>query len=543
MRILFTPVFSVYICWALMISGIYVNAAQDFDLQEYIYQEATLGKKHIDIPTGVYYLEPGEVAHLTLGGIKDTTVDFNGSEIVCQENTRAIHIQGCSNLNILNLFIDYEPKLYTQGVILNITPKTIDLEIQAGYPLDDISPKDADVYDSVSMELKPGFRTFHDFSQIEKIGSRALRVHRKRALPMDRFMQVGDIMVLKRKEQRRDGGTFYPHAVYSFRSRSVRFENVTVYASNCFSFLDEECSAAEYYRCKVERKKNDPLVKFPRLRSSNWDAFHSINAEVGPTIMECQAHHMGDDAVNIRGTYHVLFPKSKNESIVLAKNACNIRVGDPVEVLNLTGKRIAESKVVAMSKLPAIPDGLREEALEKLDLIIPSVLHTAWFIELEDEVPLAEMSVICATNRTGRGFKVIGNTFGNNRSRGILCKASNGIIAHNVVHDTGLESLKLTPNILNWLEGSFFDHVVVEHNTFRNGKFSHHWGSEDPVPLLIGGCRTGLRFENNRVEYHTPVALKLSDTSRPVLEQNQWEFTGNTKRHTPVIYENVESDN
>ena len=314
------------------------------------------GNKNIDIPKGIYYLDAQPVAHLMLTEINDTIINFNGSEIICRDNTRAIHIQNCSQLQLLNLSIDYDPMLYTQGVIQDITPKTIDLKIQTGYPCDQIAPKDGEVFDPKTMELKPNSRTFHDFSSVENIGFRTLRVHRKRSLPQDTFMQKGDIMVLKRKQQRADGGAFHPHAVYSYRSQSLRFENVTVYASNCFSFLDEECGNTIYYRCKVERKKHDPRVEFPRLRSSNWDAFHSINAEeVGPSILECSAHHMGDDAVNIRGTYHVIFPKNKKEYTVLAKNDCNIQVGDPVELLTLKGKRLADSKVLHMTKLPAIP--------------------------------------------------------------------------------------------------------------------------------------------------------------------------------------------
>jgi hypothetical protein len=513
------------------------NAPPIDDLQGWIDSRVEEGASVLKVPMGIYRLAPGVIAHLDLRGVKNIEIDFQGSELICTDRTRAINLERCENLTLKNVSIDYDPKLYAQGRITAFTPEYFEMEVFEGYPVDDLSSKDAEVYDSETHELKPGFRTFHDLKAVEPIGGRCFRITRKRHLPQDNFVEVGDILLIKTERKRMDGGKYVPHAVYSENCRNMRFENITVYASNCFSFLGQDSSNLHYYRCRVDRRKDDPSVAYPRMRAGNWDAFHSINAEVGPTIEECVAKYMGDDAVNIRGDYHIVVNSEGPTLTVLAKFTLNIQPGDPIEIVTRDGRQIGTATAVARQQLPQLSPEDRQSILSQFTLINPQNCRELWSIMLDREIPVEDGSVICALNRIGSGFKVINNTFGHNRARGILTKANNGLIAGNLIEDTGLESMKLSPNIGNWLEAAYYENLVVTNNTIRNGKIAAHFGREPAAQIRIDGCRTGLVFCDNKIEYNGDTAMIVSDLDGGVIRDN----TFSPASGGAVIYENCKN--
>jgi hypothetical protein len=84
----------------------------------------------------------------------------------------------------------------------------------------------------------------------------------------------------------------------------VRLENIDLFASNCFGFLEYNCDGSIYSGCRIDRRPaaGDPVKRAdPRLRSLNADAYHSKHAVKGPAYIECTARFMGDDCINIRG--------------------------------------------------------------------------------------------------------------------------------------------------------------------------------------------------------------------------------------------------
>jgi len=505
------------------------------NLQDWINTRIRDGETKITVPTSVYRLSPQNTAHLEFYRLKNIEIDFQQSEIVCMDRTLAIYLEECEGVTLKNLSVDYDPMLYAQGRITAFTPEYFEIDVFEGYPIEGLSTKDAEVYDPDTHELKPGFRTFHDLARIEHLEGRTLRIHRERHLEaIDVFVEVGDILLVKTKQERIDGGNFTPHGVFSERCKNMRFERITVYASNCFAFLGEACSNIHYYQCRVDRRKDDPKVGFPRMRSSNWDAFHSINAEIGPTIEECYAGYMGDDAVNIRGDYHIVAESTGSTLTVIGKRALNIQVGDPVEVVSRSGEVIAKAVAVHVERDRDYPKDKMEKAKKAFKLLRPGICRDAYRVELDRDVQIDDYAAICAVNRIGNGFKVINNVLGHNRSRGILTKASNGIISGNIIEDTGLESLKLTPDIYDWLEAAYYENLIVTNNTIRNGKFSTHFGSGPPAQILIGGCRNGLVFSGNTIEYNGDLAMIVSDLDGGIFRNNSFK----PESENPILFKN-----
>jgi hypothetical protein len=70
-------------------------------------------------------------------------------------------------------------------------------------------------------------------------------------------------------------------------------------------------------------------------------------------------------------------------------------------------------------------------------------------------------------DRNGNGFVLRNNTIENHRARGMLIKASDGIIEGNLINGSTLGGIIITPE-LSWGEADFVRNVVVANNRVMN---------------------------------------------------------------------------
>ncbi|HWH71505.1 MAG TPA: right-handed parallel beta-helix repeat-containing protein, partial [Candidatus Sulfotelmatobacter sp.] len=440
-----------------------------FDLQGFIDQAIQSGAKRVVVPPGRYRVTPQNRQHLVLRDLKNVEIIAAGVEMICTETTRALTITRCTNVAVRGLTIDYDPLPYTQGRITAISAdrQLYDVELFAGYP-------DAARVRNFKYEVfRPDTRTLRcedrDVSKIETLDSRHLRLScpgRHEVHPE----QVGDLIVI--------GAEYAPHgiaahAVECSSSTNVRLEDIALFASNCFGFLEYNCDRTVYARCRIDRRspETDPVQRAaPRLRSLNADAYHSKHAIKGPAYLECSARFMGDDCINICGDYHLIMRSQGKALRVLAKGNMNIQPGDPVELVLYTGERLADAKAVAVQPAGSI---LEEEraflAQQRLDANLKSArgLSQAFTLTLDREVTIPRGGVLCAANRIGNGFAVRNCQFGFNRSRGILIKASQGEITGNRLEGCWMSAILVAPEYW-WLEAGSSSDLQITGNTITN---------------------------------------------------------------------------
>ena len=490
----------------------------EFDLQGFIDRELAAGKKEVVIPPGRYRIKPRNARHLVLKKLHDVKIIADGVEMVCTETTSALQIGGCVNLTIRGLIIDYDPLPYTEGRIVSLSPdkKVHEIELFDGYPDDRLVTGDRyEVYAADTRTLR--CPVYH--GKLEKIDARHFRFTKDEN---GGFEQVGDLFVMGANWA--PGGSA-PHAVESDHCKNLRLEGMTVYASNCFGYLEHDGDGNTYYRCKLDRcpPENDLVQRgAPRLRSTNADAFHSKFAVKGPSLIECTAKFQGDDCVNICGAYHMVTTSHGPVLRVLA-NGGFFGAGETVELLTYEGARLPDSRVVSIE-----PDGVinDEEKAFRLKQKMNEEIRTradvkAYKVVLDRAVDLPMGSLICSTERIGDGFVVQGCDFGFNRSRGILIKASNGRVANNTITGSWLEAIKVSPEYW-WLEAGSSNHVEISGNTIKDcrsigiavyanggtGKVapsgSHHQISivgntvvRSPKPNIAVTSTEGLRLQGN----------------------------------------------
>lgn len=426
------------------------------DPVEYVRSQLAAGAKSVTVPAGTYELDTKEKAYFDLAGLNDMTIDFSGAKLLGRRKTRMFALSGCTNVVIRNLVIDYPRELpFTEGVIEKVEGEGVwTVRILDGYPLptDAEIAKDGDfwplqVYGRDSLELVNPMR-FRDNIRIERLDGPCYRI----SGGTDRRGNAGDYVVwsIRGVDCQRD-------AIDISRSKRCRLEDVTVYSTpmGC-GFNESDCEANTYLRCRLTRcpEAEDPVRRaFRRLRSGNHDSLNARRDYVGPVIDGCDFEYSCDDHVNISGFLSVV-TKVSGDAVLVLPYASQLRIdeGDECQVL-LDNTRVAAD--VKVLKIVRAPDPTEEDR-ERLkgwnfQAGIGNGLRKAWALKLDRPADFPAGSCIISKRRKGDGFVIRNSHFGSTRARGVLIKASDGVIENNRFEKHGSSIVQHAE--FNWLEG------------------------------------------------------------------------------------------
>jgi len=441
---------------------------QEFDLQGFVDQALKSGSKRVVIPPGRYRVTPRNRQHLLLRDLQDVQIAADGVEMICTETTRALTIANCRNVTVRGLVIDYDPLPFSQGRIVKLSEdkKVHEIELFEGYP------PAGEVRNFKYEIFRPDTRTLrcedHYPEKVEVVDPRHIRVVNRGGSARDPE-EAGDLVVIGAEHAPHGSAA---HAVECSGNVNVRLENIDLYASNCFGFLEYNCDGSVYSRCRIDRRPaaSDIVRRAdPRLRSLDADAFHSKHAIRGPAYIECVARYMGDDAVNICGDYHMVTECRGAGLRVLAKHAMNMAAGDPVELFAYDGRRLPDAKLVEVERDGKVNDAERAFILkQRMDEGLRTRWNAdAWRVTLDRAVELPLGSLIASARRMGNGFLVQGCDFGFNRSRGILIKASDGKVVGNRLTENRGPAILVAPEYW-WLESGSSNNVEIRDNTIAS---------------------------------------------------------------------------
>ncbi len=455
------------------------------DLRALINAELASGKKRIVIPPGRYRVQAEHGGHLQFKNLSDVEIIANHVEMVCTSTVQAVLFDHCKNVTLRGLVVDYDPLPFTQGKIIAIAPdkSSMDFEVAEGYPENKLVER-IQIYDPGTSELRR--RDANWKQEIQALGGRRYRVEKDhyRFDPLHDTEQVGDILVTNLIF----GSHGSPHAVELKDSKSMHLEDLTVFASPCFGFLEYDCDGSRYIRCKVDRRDpaDDPVKRaMPRMRSLNADAFHSKDAIKGPTIIGCKAHFQGDDCVNINGHYHYVSGSRGRQLRIAVMGKPRIGSGDPVAFLPHSGPRPSDAIALKMEPDPTPISEAEKTLIGKLGLDerIRTGLLTGqaefYTLTLDREIVIPDGSAVCNPFRTGNGFMVKDCDFGHNRSRGILIKASKGEVTGNRIVKSRMAAVLVSPEFW-WMEAASSSDVVVKDNIIEGCL-------ETPIQILAPG--------------------------------------------------------
>jgi hypothetical protein len=158
--------------------------------------------------------------------------------------------------------------------------------------------------------------------------------------------------------------------------------------------------------------------------------------------------------------------------------------GDLVEFLPYAGGPLPKAKAVSLAP-SAEPLTAVEEALLREVQLVEMVRRRfnrgakVYSLVLDREVNPPPGSAVCAASRIGNGFLVKNCDFGDNRSRGILIKASEGEVTGNRITKSRMAAVLISPEF-EWMEAGCSSDVVVKENVF-------HAIGQTPLRILADG--------------------------------------------------------
>lgn len=523
---------------AIAASPKHVLVERSEDLRALIATALDAGNKRVVIPPGRYRVQAERGNHLVFSDLTNIEIVAENVELVCTSTVRAVLFDDCKNVTLRGLTVDYDPLPFTQGTIVGLAQDKswIDFEVAQGYPQHELR-EPFQIYNPETGTLRRGDANWSE--QIETLGKNRFRVRkgeRYRFNPAEDSERIGDILVAKNFH----GKPGSPHAFELRNCKGVRLEDITVYASPSFGFIERQCDGSTYLRCAVARRapEDDPVTRaLPRMRSLNADAFHSKDATTGPTILSCTARFMGDDAVNINGRYHYVRGGNGRElRIAVTDNKTTLKEGDPVEFMPYSGPRPPDAKVVSRRSDPEpFNDGekafirrLRMDQRMRTDLLEgKAVFYT---LTLDRDVSLQPGSAVCCPLRLGHGFAVKDCDFGDNRSRGILIKASKGEVSGNRITHSRMAAVLVSPEFW-WMEAGMSSDVVIRDN-FIEGSLQtpvqiHARGGNRRI--LPAGALRNISILDNRIENCPRPFIHVTSTSGLTIKGNVFpEATGNS---------------
>lgn len=500
------------------LGGIHVPPNEERELKSTIYTALANGQRRIELAPGTWTLDLRDGKPLTLEGLSGIEIIGHGANIICNVPTQAIDIKGCKDIRISGLTIDYNPLPFTQGRIIALDTGDrmwMDVEIYEGYRTDMIDgrlPDRVQVFDPATRQLRKNLYTYFSnaFRKVEKIEGRVFRFHKSRQ-DKNACEALHDDIVFSLPYP----GKTRAHTIVISKSEHIQLEDVTLYAGNCFGFFEIACNGNRYHRCRVTLPETDPLLSVPRLRSNNADAFHSKYALHGPSITDCEFLYHADDGVAINSSFYRVISRQGNKIYVDAPpDDIKIQKDQRVRFVDYAGKVAGDAVVTALEGSGTYPAAALDSMCRLFELA-PEPREKVTLLTLDRAVETGTGSVVSSLDMAGSGFEVKHNRIGYTRARGILIKASDGVIEDNTVIGCELGGIVLAPE-LDWLEAGFSRNVLIKNNLVKDCMFANSsYGIEQAAPISViavnaqrqvapAGGFSNIRIIGNRIE-NSPV--------------------------------------
>lgn len=485
--------------------------------------DAQAGQSVIDIPYGIYEMNTASGTHYTFSGLKNVTVNGNGSLIICKTPARAFYVTNCENFTIKDLTIDYDPLCFTQGTITQVSAdcKSWTVRIHDGYATSNISISTKILlYDGVTKLVKKNLFNIHGSNYIltQSTSDPALLNFTITRSMLANSVSVGEYVVMSLNTP----AGMDTHTMYITSCKNFAAKNITIYGSNMFSMIEHDCDNSLYLNCVITRNPNDPTKSVPRLRSGNGDGIHSKHAVRGPRVENCTVGFNGDDCIAINGRFYPVYKVDEaNKYIyILSSEGGLVRIFPEDNVVCVDNNGSVKATLSATEIIPQTPTSEEKTncTSQFKSLVSAGSLTYGSRIKIINW-PIAGIKTgdyVYSENRIGGGFQVLNNSVGHNPGRGILIKSSNGVIKNNTVEGSQLSGIVLSPEV-NWMEAGCSNNVEISNNTIRNCIFaSSHPGMTQPAALCVISLNAANQLSPNGA--HNNISIfknRIEDCPRP----------------------------
>lgn len=431
------------------------------------------------IPKGVYRFNSAEM--LKLKEAKNVLIDAQGSEFIFRD-IGLFRLSDCDTVEIRNLVIDWDWDYYRPANLVKVVDVGWNYADFEFTEVDSIQASDV-VFETMNQfdpdTLTPGcaggkeyFLTQLTTSKVENVSANVLRAY---DMPILGSLNAGEYYLVRNYSCK-------SHAFDTSSSQNITYRNVTIYGSPGMGFVFGMGSGhIKLDGCVIGLR---PGEENKRRLSTQADGVHCLNTSGHIWIENCDFSFMGDDGTNIHDNVGLLTSSVDSKTVVCQSNLL-CEVGDTIEFLEnsyaptgvtavITGKTAAGSDSIRLTFDKELPDSIQEGCILK------------------------------NTKYDSSYYYIANNYYHENRARGILAQASQGLITGNKFFRTQGAAILVITDIAQglWSEGTGVDTLTVSNNTFERCNVGN-WTALIDIHTSIFGQSSeypvmkNLLFENN----------------------------------------------
>ena len=481
--------------------------------------------------------------HIRLRDLRHVTFRGEGNVVfLFGDSSRAngFSIEGCEDVRIENITVDYLNLPFSQGTILSLDPRksTLVMKKDPGYP-DPSSPRFLNTPSRRFWAFHPESGDFLWNAGTKFVGN---------VIPLgeDRF----EVEVTRSTNGQRPLGGLAPGqrlgiiARYSsfstFFIRGSAFttiDGVTVYSAPAGVFISWTSYDSHFLNCRIL-----PRPGSGHLLSTNGDGIHVNSDIIGPVVRNCKFSRMYDDAVNIYMKSDEIKPGFKlleggKKAVIPTWNYFS---GAEIGVMSSSSGRIkGEATCLAVKR-----DG--GKVIFELDQPLPSLQIEKKQLSNDERFAYNTGGLtgvqfgdaLLCLSRTGIGAVLSGNQFGPNHGHGINLQVPHALIENNQMNGVGASGVQLS-SLCSWNEASVPRNVLIRNNRFIQCGFGLNAFYELKQRSKIAECAPirAIEVKNNRFENSRNRAIRLRNVSDIIFQKN--EFQGNSRKEIAPGCENV----
>ncbi|SDW76188.1 right-handed parallel beta-helix repeat-containing protein [Paenibacillus sp. CF384] len=441
---------------------------------------------------------------LLLKGMKGITLDGNGSLFVFHGKMTPLVIDGCDNIQIRNLSIDFERATMSEMVVESVGCHHLDVRVKpdSWYELDQhgvlswvgegwrYQGGPAAQYDPANNTIRRiPQHPIMDAVKVEELEPKRLRLHYAEDMP---DTKVGNVFQL------RDG---IRDQVGSFvvRSRNVTWSKVGIHYMHGLGIV---CQFSENVAFDAMNMK--PRPESGRTCAGFADLIHVSGCRGLIRVENSDFEGAHDDAINVHGTHlRIVDRPSRNQVVVRFMHEQTYGfepffTGDVVEFIR--------ARTLIPYSCHTVEEVSRMDARD-------------WQLTLDKQVPdsIEEHDVVENVTWTPQ-VSIDNNRFACIPTRGILVTTRRKVvIENNRFERTGMSAILIADDAESWFESGMVRDVTIRKNRFLA------CGNEDhPVILIAPENREGsaeqpvhqhVRIEDNRFEMIAGDILHAKSTS------------------------------
>ena len=359
--------------------------------------------------------------------------------------------------------------------------------------------------------------------------------------PVRAPIEVGDLFVLGYYENS-------PQVIHLARCEDLVFEDVTIWSGPVMGIIETNGEGGNTYRrLTIAPGPLPALATESRLRSVIADGIHLSGVAQGPLVEDSFIADNADDGIAIHGRLQLVLEQNSSMSFYAAADEDDaFGIGDHLDIISPDGSVTVDGATVTnVTTMSSHPD-LNQVRADFIPTGQYGLYTKLALIDVNIPVSVLPGDRISNRDRCGDGFIIRRNHISYNRGRGLMLRASSGVIEKNIIEGSSRCAIAFTPDMF-WNEAGYSLNIAIRYNTFADigfeaGLFNYSTvgavsicGSGQSANVEYGyfgngiyalpGGHDGISIEYNTFDGCRTVNLLLASASNVIVRGNAFSNT------------------